>query len=165
MSARLRGWTIATLGWVLTAVGIVLFPLPGPGLLVMVVGLALLAERYTWAARWVDRLKDRAVEGARRGVSTPWRAAWSVAGSLALAASGLVWLWAPPEPAWWLLPSWTWLPGGWWAGVSQILSGLVTLALVLDTYRRVRRGHRRRLTGVSPEKAGEKLSDSGMLGP
>ncbi|MAS54165.1 PGPGW domain-containing protein [Nocardioides sp.] len=142
MSARLRAWALTTLGWALTAVGIVLFPLPGPGLLVMVVGLALLAEQHAWAARWVDRLKDRAVASARHGVATTWRATWSVAGSLVLAASGLLWLWAPSEPAWWLLPSWTWLPGGWWAGVSQVLSGLVTLALVLDTYRRVHHGDR-----------------------
>jgi hypothetical protein len=161
MGAAVRGWGVATLGWVLTVVGVILFPLPGPGLLVMVAGLALLAEQYPWAARGVDRLRDRAVASARRGVATPWRTAWSVSGTLALAASGLLWVWAPAEPAWWVLPGWTWLPGGLWAGVSQVLSGLATLALVLHVHRGVRR-ERGRLVG---ERSGPTLDDSGMLRP
>lgn len=158
--ARMRGWGTAALGWVLTIVGIVLFPLPGPGLLLMVIGLALLAERYAWAARGVARLRDRAVHEARRGVATGWRTFWSVLGSLALAASGLLWVWAPAEPSWWVLPSSTWLPGGLWAGFSQVLSGLVTLALVVVVHRQVRREREAGL--VTPDGG---LSGSGMLTP
>jgi hypothetical protein len=161
---RARGWGTLTLGWLLTAVGVVLFPLPGPGLLVMVVGLALLAEHHPWAARWVDRLRDRAVHEARRGVATRWRTAWSVLGSLALAASGLLWVWAPAQPDWWVLPAWTWLPGGLWAGVSQVLSGLATLALVLVVHRRVRlERDTPAATPVGTPDGG--LSGSGMLTP
>ncbi|MCM0620607.1 hypothetical protein [Nocardioides bruguierae] len=44
--------------------------------------------------------------------------------------AGVLWLLEPAQPAWWGLPAWTWLPGGWWAGVSQVASGVVCLALV-----------------------------------
>ncbi|QCW49412.1 hypothetical protein FE634_01430 [Nocardioides dongxiaopingii] len=130
MRTRLRraGWS--ALGWTLLAVGVVLFPLPGPGLLLMVAGLAVLAEQHAWAARRVDALRDRALAGARRGVSTHARAALSLTVCAALAASGLLWVWAPDQPSWWVLPAWTWLPGGPWTGVGQVVSGLLTLALV-----------------------------------
>lgn len=125
---------LAALGWVLLAVGVVLFPLPGPGLLVMLAGLAVLAGQYDWAERRVEALRDRAIDGARRGVATHPRAWVSLVGCALLAASGLLWVWAPAPPTWWGLPHWTWLPGGLWAGISQVLSGLVTLALVGYAY-------------------------------
>ncbi len=130
----MRRWGLAALGWVLLLVGIVLFPLPGPGLVLMVAGLAVLAEQFEWAERRVDALKERALAGARRGVATHPRAWASIATCLALAASGLLWVWGPAQPHWWVLPAWTWLPGGLWAGVSQVISGLVTLGLVVITY-------------------------------
>lgn len=50
----------ARLVWVAIAIvvigaGIVLLPAPGPGLLVIVVGVALLAQESPRAARWLDR--------------------------------------------------------------------------------------------------------------
>lgn len=128
--------TVLAVGWVLLLAGIVMFPLPGPGLLLAAVGMGLLARHYPWAERRVDDLRRRALLGAARGTVTLPRAVGSVVVALALTATGALWLWAPAEPSWWLLPSWTWLPGGFWAGVSQILSGLVTLALVLYAWRR-----------------------------
>ncbi len=123
-------------GWLLLVAGIVMFPLPGPGLLLAALGMGLLAQHYPWAERRVDDLRRRALLGAARGTVTLPRATGSVAAALLLTAAGALWLWAPAEPAWWVLPSWTWLPGGFWAGISQILSGLATLALVLYAWRR-----------------------------
>jgi hypothetical protein len=118
------------LGWLLTVVGIILFPLPGPGLLLLAAGLALLAEQYEWAEKRGDLVKLRALRGAAAGVQTRWRTFWTVLVTTALGASGVLWLWEPPQPAWWILPHWTWLPGGLWSGIGQIVSGLVALALV-----------------------------------
>lgn len=118
------------LGWLLTVAGVVLFPLPGPGLLLLAAGLAILAEHYAWAEKRVDRVKLRALRGAAAGVQTPWRTFWTVLVTTALGASGVLWLWEPSQPAWWVLPRWTWLPGGLWSGIGQIVSGLVALALV-----------------------------------
>lgn len=43
----------------------------------------------------------------------------------------LLWLADPVQPDWWLLPAWSWLPGGVWAGVGQLLSGLLALGVVV----------------------------------
>jgi hypothetical protein len=137
--ARMRGLagvSTSVAGWVLLLVGIVMFPLPGPGLLLIAGGLALLARRHAWAARRVERVRLQALRGAARGVSTPRRAVVTVLATVALGASGLLWLWAPPQPGWWVLPAWTWLPGGVWSGVGQVVSGLVALAVVLHSWRR-----------------------------
>jgi hypothetical protein len=55
-------------GWTLLAVGGALLVLPGPGLLVVAGGLALLATEYEWAARWLRKAKDRI--GALRSRTT-----------------------------------------------------------------------------------------------
>lgn len=49
-------------GFVLLAVGIVLLVGPGPGWLVILLGLGLLAVDFAWARRLLNRLKQ---EGAR----------------------------------------------------------------------------------------------------
>jgi hypothetical protein len=46
-------------GWALLAVGAALLVLPGPGLLVIAGGLALLATEYAWAARLLRNVKQR----------------------------------------------------------------------------------------------------------
>ena len=132
----MRRVLLTAAGWILTLVGVVLFPLPGPGLLLMAVGMALLAREYDWARRHVDGLRRRALLSAARGVVTTPKALTTLAVTIVLTGSGALWLWKPAEPSWWPLPSWCWLPGGFWAGVSQALSGLVTLALVLHAWRR-----------------------------
>jgi len=128
----MRRVLVSGLGWVLTLGGVVLFPLPGPGLLLIAVGLWVLATQHEWAARRVDGVRLRALQGAARSVATVPRALWSVVVTLALTASGLLWVWDPGPPDWWsaALPEWLWLPGGAWSGVGQVVSGLVSLGLV-----------------------------------
>ncbi|MEH3034675.1 MAG: S8 family serine peptidase [Aeromicrobium erythreum] len=84
------------LGWILIPVGIVMMPAPGPGMLVLVAGVALLAPHYAWARRARDFLKDRAIEGAQYGVATIPRIVVSALGGLWLLLLGIVW-WASPE--------------------------------------------------------------------
>ncbi len=132
---------VEPVGWVLVVAGLVLLPLPGPGLLLLVAGLVVLAERYDWADRQLRRA--RAVAG-RHAVSSPVRSALSIGSTLVLALAGLLWIW----------PAWSWLPGGPWAGVAQLVSGLGAFVLLLVE----RRGHTRRARGLEPE-----LRRSGML--
>jgi hypothetical protein len=40
-------------------VGAMLLVLPGPGLLVVIAGLAILATEHDWAKRYLDSTKDR----------------------------------------------------------------------------------------------------------
>lgn len=51
-------------GFGLLALGIALIPLPGPGLLVCIAGLALLAKEFVWAERLLHEAKARATQGA-----------------------------------------------------------------------------------------------------
>ena len=55
----------AAVGFLVLALGIVLIPLPGPGVLVAAVGLAMLALEFAWAERLLERAV-RQLELARR---------------------------------------------------------------------------------------------------
>jgi uncharacterized protein (TIGR02611 family) len=46
-------------GFVILLVGLALIPLPGPGLLVVAVGLAVLALEFAWAERLLERTVKR----------------------------------------------------------------------------------------------------------
>jgi uncharacterized protein (TIGR02611 family) len=57
--------TIAlTVGGTLVAVGVALLVLPGPGLLVIALGLALLATEFAWARHLLTRGKHHATRAA-----------------------------------------------------------------------------------------------------
>jgi hypothetical protein len=47
-------------------VGLALLVLPGPGLLLLTAGLALLATEFAWAQRWLTRLRGHAKRAVRR---------------------------------------------------------------------------------------------------
>jgi uncharacterized protein (TIGR02611 family) len=56
--ARKGGITVAGLG--ILAAGVVMLVLPGPGLAVILLGLAVLATEYGWAARLLAGARQRA---------------------------------------------------------------------------------------------------------
>jgi hypothetical protein len=60
-----RKWLLVTGGALLAVAGIALLPLPGPGLLVIVAGLILIAEESHATARALDWL-ERKARGLRR---------------------------------------------------------------------------------------------------
>lgn len=51
---------VGVAGGVIVIVGIVLMPLPGPGMLIVLAGLALLATRFQWAQDLLERGRERA---------------------------------------------------------------------------------------------------------
>jgi len=58
------------IGFTLLVIGVVLIVTPGPGWLVILSGLAVLAAEFLWARRLLDRLKsgaDRVVGALRPG--------------------------------------------------------------------------------------------------
>ena len=59
-SGRRIAITIA--GGVVILVGIAMLVLPGPGLLVIIAGLAILATEYVWAERLLRMAKERAIQ-------------------------------------------------------------------------------------------------------
>ena len=118
------------LGWALVAGGLAALVLPGPGLLMLFAGLALLSQQYTWAERRVEPVKERAVQAAKDGVQTWPRIVLSLLGVLWLIGTGVVWAVRPPAPGWWPVDEGWWLFGGWAAGLTLIASGLLAGALM-----------------------------------
>lgn len=125
-------------GGLLLTVGIALLVLPGPGLLLVLSGLLVLANGFPKAQRFVDPVERRAMHAAEESVSSPLRLVFSIGTGLALIAAGVTW---------WVVP---WLPlGGWPTGASLILSGLILLGLLVHSYRRVQ-AHRAAAAGAAP---------------
>lgn len=60
---------VLVLGVALVLGGIVLLPLPGPGWVVIFLGLGLLATEFTWAARVLHRARHHYERAARRARS------------------------------------------------------------------------------------------------
>jgi uncharacterized protein (TIGR02611 family) len=77
-------------GFVVVLVGLALIPLPGPGLLVVAVGLAVLALEFAWAERMLERTINR-MEQATETVKRASRAQQILLGLLAVlvAAAGV----------------------------------------------------------------------------
>lgn len=120
------------LGWLLVVVGLVLLVLPGPGTLLLLAGVALLAPHYAWARRAMDHLHDAAIEAAHKSVQSRRSIAWSALSAGSLIAIGLVWLFEPTIP---IFTVWAWqvgpgLPGGRAAGIGLMASGVVALAVL-----------------------------------
>ena len=137
-SAAVKRLALETLGWLLLIGGIAALVLPGPGLLLMLAGLALLSQQYDWARRRLDPLKRRALQTAADGVETWPRIMMSAFGVICLLAAGVLWFAAPDAPGWWPLDDRWWLPGGRAAGVSIALSGVIAGALLAYSYRHFR---------------------------
>jgi uncharacterized protein (TIGR02611 family) len=53
-------------GWVIVLAGVAMLVLPGPGLLVIIAGLSVLAIEFAWAARLRDQAKDKAKAAAEK---------------------------------------------------------------------------------------------------
>lgn len=50
---------ILVVGGTVLIIGIILIPLPGPGLLVTAGGLLILSTEFTWAERQLEKVKQR----------------------------------------------------------------------------------------------------------
>lgn len=57
-----RKIAVAVIGFTVVAVGVALLVLPGPGLLVIIAGLAILAIGFEWAERYLNKAKKHAKE-------------------------------------------------------------------------------------------------------
>ncbi|WP_246383052.1 PGPGW domain-containing protein [Nocardioides stalactiti] len=136
MTGAAKRLVLEVLGWLLLLAGVAALVLPGPGLLLMFAGLAVLSQQYAWAERAVEPVRLRALRGAAESVETRLRVAISTLFSIALMVCGVLWIVKPEEPSWWPLDDDWWLPGGIWTGVTQIVSGLMAVALIIYSYRR-----------------------------
>ncbi len=70
---------VFVIGVVLLAIGLVMFVTPGPGIVLVVLGLAVLATEFAWAEHLLDQAKRQASKAGQAsqkipGVSRAW--AW-----------------------------------------------------------------------------------------
>ena len=67
--------TVSAVGFALIVLGAIMMVTPGPGLLVIIAGLAILATQYAWAERALDAARARAAQAknaaVRRARRTP----------------------------------------------------------------------------------------------
>ena len=79
---------IAALGAVIIAIGIVLLPLPGPGWLIILAGLALLAMEFAWARRLLHFTRAQLVRWTRLVREGSWLVRIVSVGGLFLVVGG-----------------------------------------------------------------------------
>lgn len=69
---------VSIVGGVLVLIGLAMFVLPGPGILVVVLGFAVLGTEYAWAAAALERTKKVAAQAAQRAKGAAGTAGRSV---------------------------------------------------------------------------------------
>ncbi len=121
-------------GWLLVLIGIAALILPGPGLLALFAGVALLATQYEWAERRLEPVKRAAVQTAADSVKTWPRILLSALGVCWLIGLGVYWGINPPAPDWWPLGDTLWLAGGWGTGATLIGSGILAGAMLIYSF-------------------------------
>jgi uncharacterized protein (TIGR02611 family) len=136
--AALKRLLVEIGGWTLVVVGIAAIPLPGPGLLALFAGLAILSQQYEWAEKRVRPVEEAALKAAADSVQTWPRILMSLAGVAWLCAIGTLWIVGPDAPGWWPVDEKWWLFGGLWTGVTLVGSGLIALGILVYSFIRFR---------------------------
>lgn len=118
---------LAVVGGCVLLAGVALLVLPGPGMLLVLAGLLILARALPAVERFVEPVRVRAVQAAEDSVTSWWRLTGSALTGVTLIGAGVVWAVEPRLPL-----------SGWSTGAGLILSGLILFALMFWSYRRVR---------------------------
>lgn len=122
-----KRFAVTILGVGLLLVGVGLMVLPGPGILLIVAGLAVLATEYVWAQRLLVRAKDRAEQVQEAAVASPIRTTGSLVFAAGMVALGVLML-LVDDVAW---PAYDSLADSAWGPVTGSI--LVVMGLVLIT--------------------------------
>jgi uncharacterized protein (TIGR02611 family) len=81
---------VTMVGFAVLIAGVVMMVTPGPGILVILAGLAILASEWAWAERALDRAKAAGKVAVQSATASPLRIALSVTATLAGIAAVLV---------------------------------------------------------------------------
>jgi len=68
-----RRIAVTVAGFAVLLAGVVMMVTPGPGLLAIFAGLAILATEWAWAEKALDKAKVRAGQAAQAATATPFR--------------------------------------------------------------------------------------------
>ena len=133
----MKRFGVTILGVALLAVGLAMMVLPGPGILLIVAGLAVLATEYVWARTLLVRAKQQAQHVQEAAVASPMRTGGSVSFALGLVGLGVVMLFVE-DVAW---PVFNDLIDRVWGPVTGgilIVTGLILLTTTVITIRTAR---------------------------
>ena len=125
----LKKSAVTVVGVALLAGGVALMVLPGPGILLIAAGLAVLATEYVWARRLVGKAKDSAAKAQREAVASKPRTGATVAFALGTVAVGVLML-VVDDVAW---PFWDSLLDSVWSPVTGSVLILTSVVLLTTT--------------------------------
>lgn len=115
---------ITVVGLLIVLGGIALMVLPGPGILLVVVGLAVLATEYAWARNLLGTAKEKAVKAQEEAVASPWRTGATVLFALGMIGTGVAMM-VVDDVAW---PVWDGLLDSFW---KPLTGGIVIVTSVI----------------------------------
>lgn len=78
-------------GFTVLLAGIVMMVTPGPGILAIFAGLAILATEYAWAEHALDKAKKRAGQAVKAATASPLRIALAIGATLAGIGAVILW--------------------------------------------------------------------------
>lgn len=128
LTRLLRRIAVSALGTVLLAVGVVLLVAPGPGLLVIVLALAVFAIEYEWARRRLVTAKEMARNAAEKTATNRVAKATAVLFGVGAIGLGGVLIFTDVLPF-----------SGIGVGLSIALAGLIVLATTAYSIRELNR--------------------------
>jgi tellurite resistance protein TerC len=67
-----RRIVVAVVGGTVLAIGVALIVLPGPAVVVIPLGLAILGAEFAWARHWLRRVKERSNDLYYMITGRPW---------------------------------------------------------------------------------------------
>ena len=121
----LKRFAVTIVGVALLALGAAMMVLPGPGILVIVGGLALLATEYVWARKMLKTARAKAEEVQEAAVASPVRTAGTLLFGVVLLGVGLAMVFLRDVD----LPFWSPVTGGIIAVTALILLATTYLTL------------------------------------
>ncbi|MDP9395185.1 MAG: PGPGW domain-containing protein [Actinomycetota bacterium] len=142
----LRRIGVTVLGGLLCVAGVILMPLPGPGFLLFVAALGVLATEYAWARRLLVIARQQAEAAQRAAVASPIRTAGSVLFALGLIVVGVL-TWVVDDVPWPVLDD---LLDRFWSPVSGTILALSGVVLLVTTYISLRAARGQARDGAAP---------------
>ncbi len=110
---------VAALGFTVLGAGVAMLALPGPGVIVIIVGLAILATEFAWAERALDKTMGRASQAAGAVTGNAAGRVMLALSGCALLAAGIVLFVADSFDGWES------------AGIGLIVAGIAGLCTLL----------------------------------
>jgi len=132
-----KRFAVTIAGVALLAVGLAMMVLPGPGILLIVAGLAVLATEYVWARTLLVKARKQAEAVQEAAVASPTRTAGSLVFALGLVVVGILML-VVQDVSWPVLASildkvWGPVTGG-----ILVVTGLILMTTTVLTVRAAR---------------------------